>query len=82
MTTIFDDNPDAVQKFQVYQRLDFSIEILYVPNLKFPNLDHVLDKIQTMMLKKTGGQIELILKEVKEIPQSGGKLKFIRSELM
>ena len=31
LTTLFDDYPDAVRRFQVYQKADYSIEILVVP---------------------------------------------------
>jgi phenylacetate-CoA ligase len=81
MTTIFDEYPDAVKSFQVVQRKDFTLEILYVPNTEFENLGNVLNKVKNVLLNKTNGQAQIILQEINEISQSGGKLKFIRSEL-
>lgn len=81
MTTIFDDYPEAVKSFQVYQRKDFSIEILYVPNPNFKNIEKVLDKIKYTLSKKMRGSVQILFKESDEISQSGGKLKFIRSAL-
>lgn len=81
MTTIFDDVPDAVRQFQVYQKADFSIEILVVPNPTFDGLGKVLEDAAAQMTKAVKDTVPVAVREVAEIPQKGGKLRFVRSDL-
>ena len=81
MTTIFDDVPDAVRQFQVYQKADYSIEILVVPNPSFTGLGKVMEQVKIHMKKAVNDAVPVAVKEVAEIPQKGGKLRFVRSEL-
>jgi len=81
MTTIFDDVPDAVRQFQVCQKADHSIEILVVPNPSFENLMNVLEEVRADMTKVVRAAVPVVVREVAEIPQKGGKLRFVRSDL-
>ena len=81
LTTIFDDTPDAVRQFQVYQQADYSIQILVVPNSNYPRLEDVLALIRNNMKREVDNQVPVEIQKTHEIPQRGGKLRFIRSDV-
>lgn len=81
LTTIFDETPDAIRQFQVHQKADYSIEILVVPNISEGQLDSILDAVKNKMLEDVKHQVPVSVNKVAEIPQKGGKLRFIRSDV-
>lgn len=81
LTTIFDDNPDAVKQFQVYQRSDYSIQILVVPNPRCPRLENILIQVANKIRKNVNEQVPIEFKKTVEIPQNGGKLRFVISDV-
>lgn len=81
LTTIFDDVPDAVRQFQVQQQQDGSIIIRVIPNPSYPQLEDVLEQVRKKLEKAVEGEVPVTLVRVENIPQQGGKLKFIISNV-
>ena len=81
VTTIFDEAPDAVNQFQVCQRKDFSIDIIVVPNKDYLNYKKVLDDVKSNLSKQLKGVVTVRIKQVPQIEQKGGKLRFVVSEI-
>jgi len=81
LTTIFDDAPDAVHRFQVVQRSDYSIDILVVPNPSYPHCQQVLDTVRSRLVQKTRNAVPVRIAAVDSLPSATGKLHFVRSEL-
>jgi phenylacetate-CoA ligase len=82
LTTIFDEFPSAVAKFQVYQKKDFSVVILYVKGRSAESAIELLNAqryIKSIIEMKSGLRIEF--KEVDIIPHDNGKLRYIISEV-
>lgn len=82
LTTIFDDTPDAVRQFQVHQKADYSIDILVVPNPGEPDLEKIFSTVVNKLAQDLNRQVPVTLHKVGEIPQKGGKLRFIRSDIL
>jgi phenylacetate-CoA ligase len=80
LTTIFDKYPDAVKGFQVRQKNDYSIKIVYVPNLEGRRLTRVLEDVHKDLLDRTQGQVKIEFESVNVIMHDRGKLKFVVSE--
>ncbi|ROS22984.1 phenylacetate--CoA ligase family protein [Cellulomonas sp. PhB150] len=80
LTAIFDDWPEAVRAFQVYQHADASISLRYVVGSD-PRAEeivaHVRDVVRSMVRDKVPVATEL----VDSIPHDGGKTRYIVSEL-
>lgn len=81
MTTIFDNFPEAVRQFQIHQLADYSIEIKIVPNIGFGNLDAILKKVEETLSKDVERTVPVKIIRVENIPQSGGKLYFVKSDV-
>ncbi len=81
LTTLFDDCPDAVRQFQVYQRKDHSIEIRVVPNPAWPRLEETLARVRSNLADKGGQEVPVTVMSVPEIPPRGGKLRYVLSEV-
>jgi phenylacetate-CoA ligase len=81
LTTIFDNFPDSVKGFQVRQRQDYSIKIIYIPSSLSQELNQVLDRVRKDLLKRTQGQVRIDFEAVNNIPHDRGKLRYIISEI-
>jgi phenylacetate-CoA ligase len=81
MTTIFDDFPDAVKQFQVHQYTDYSIEITVVPNLDSADIDNTLAVVRKRFETHIDKKTTVTLSKADDIQQTGGKLRFVESEL-
>ena len=82
LTTIFDNFPDAVKGFQVQQKKDYSIKVLYVPNPEANELSEVLGKVYNELINKTESQVSIIMEPVESISHDRGKLRYVISELI
>lgn len=80
-TTIFDDAPDAVKQFQVHQQADYSIKILVVPNSDYPGLEKCLARVTEKIRKVADMEVSVEVEKTSEIPQKGGKLRFVKSDV-
>ena len=81
LTTLFDEFPTVVNAFQVRQRPDRSLQILYVPNGNPEALAQALDKIRADLTAKTHAQVGIAMKAVERIAHDRGKLRFVVSEV-
>ncbi|MCK4792143.1 MAG: phenylacetate--CoA ligase family protein [Desulfobacteraceae bacterium] len=81
LTTIFDDFPDAVRQFQVYQQADYSITVLVVPDPKYCGIDKVLAQVKENICKQVGEEIPIQFDKSDHISLKGGKFRFVRSDV-
>lgn len=81
LTTLFDDNPDAVKQFQVHQKKDASIILSVIPNQNKQNVDDILDKVKYRLNEMVHYEVPVSVEIVSTIPQKGGKLRFVVSEM-
>jgi len=81
LTTIFDDEPEVIHRFQVIQRKDYSIDILVVPNNAYPAYEQVLEQVQAKLSLQLKNAVSIRTTCVGSLPSQQGKLHFIRSEL-
>ena len=76
--SLFNDVPELLRQFQVYQRENASIDLLVVPN--FGSMDTELERIRQKILIMSVGEVTVSLVKGSRIEQWGGKLKFVISD--
>ena len=82
LTTIFDNFPSAVAKFQVQQRKDYNIVISYVKGssansaIEFLNAKKYIKSVLEIKSK-----LSIDFKEVEALPHDNGKLRYVISEV-
>lgn len=81
LTTLFDDFPEAVKQFQVHQFADGNIVIRIVPNPVFPGADELYERVRRHLHDSVRREVDVRLEKVEKIPQTGGKLRFVTSEV-
>ena len=81
LTTIFDDHPESVRQFQVHQRQDGAIDISVVPAEGFADADALFEQVRAKLAAACHDEVPVSLQKVSEIPQRGGKLKYIISDI-
>jgi phenylacetate-CoA ligase len=81
LTTLFDHQPDAVRQFRVHQNRDRSIEVLVVPSPQFRQVDQVLEEVIRKLTVSIRAEVPIRLRKVDSLPQRGGKLQFITSDV-
>jgi phenylacetate-CoA ligase len=81
MGALFGEFPEVVKAYQVRQKKDYSIDLLYVPVPDAEVLSKALVFIENQLVKKTKSQVVITLKEVKEIPHDRGKLHCVISDV-
>lgn len=75
---IFDDFPYAVRQFEIVQAADHSVTLRCIPADRPETEDgirHAEGKLRTALR----GQVPLTVERTDSIPQTGGKMRFIRS---
>lgn len=77
LTTIFDHAPEAVSRFQVVQRKDYSITIRYIPSSG--DSEKAVAEV-CARLKKMFNGLEVSGEAVDEIENDRGKVRFVVSE--
>ena len=80
LTTVFDDFPDAIRKFQVRQRKDWSVHVLYVPR-SGSDLNKVIACVEGRMKGMIQDEVPVSFEKVDDIPDDRGKSRFVVSEL-
>jgi phenylacetate-CoA ligase len=78
-TTIFDDFPDAIKSFQVYQYGDFRIEIRFEP--KSVNHTAAIEAVKMDLGAKLKDRAEFSFKQCEINNNENGKTRFVKSEL-
>lgn len=81
LTTLFDEYPEVVRRFQVIQRRDYSIDILVVPNVDYGNHQQILETVRAKLAARARHMVPVRLTAVDSLCVQGGKLRFVRSEL-
>jgi phenylacetate-coenzyme A ligase PaaK-like adenylate-forming protein len=81
MTTIFDDYPSIVERFQVHQASDYSIAIKVVCHCRDKKARDILEGIRSNVLACTGNEVEVRVEFVDRINTDRGKLRFIISDV-
>lgn len=81
LTTIFDDYPDAIKAFQIYQRSDFSIEIKIVPVLEDKEIMKVTQIVENRLRDKIKNSISIETHVVSEIKSDRGKMNYVISDI-
>ena len=81
MNVIFDDFPEVVKGFQVYQQADFTIEVRYVPGSDSGATKQALSQVKKRIKMQTRNQVKIVLKKVGQIPHKQGKLCYVFSEI-
>ena len=79
LTTIFDATPDLVKGFRVVQHKDLSITIEYI-SADGINNDDVVEQTAKGFARRIGGEVDVNIRKVNEIPHDGGKLRFVIKE--
>ena len=77
---IFDDAPLAVRQFEIVQAADHSVVLRCIPGHAADASSHIdvaLGKLRTA----TRDLVPVTLEVVDDIPQTGGKMRFIRSDV-
>ncbi|MBN1197570.1 MAG: phenylacetate--CoA ligase family protein [Candidatus Aminicenantes bacterium] len=80
INVIFDDFPEAVNAFQVYQDCAGNLEIRYIPANDAQKTLQAVRIVRERMQKAVHGQIEIQLRAVEKIPHRKGKLQYVFSE--
>jgi len=80
MTTIFDDYPELVERFQVYQGSDYNIAIRVVCRLQTPETLRILERIKGKVGEQTSHEVDVKIVFVTKIPTYRGKLRFVVSD--
>jgi len=81
LTTVFDEYPEAIRRFQVYQHSDFRIELRVVPNPHFDRSEVVIEKVRRKIIDKFHGEVEVKTVHCPYIPDVRGKIRFVVSEV-
>jgi len=81
LTTLFDESPEAVKQFQVYQQKDHSIVIKAVPRERVSELPQLLHAVCDRLSRQVNYEVPVVGRVVDGIAQEGGKLKFVISDL-
>ena len=80
MTTIFDDFPDAVEEFQVYQYKDYSLALFCVLG-QIDNAHEICTQKVDSLKNLIENEVSVDLKIVNKIEHDAGKTRFIISEI-
>lgn len=80
LTTIFDNEPDAVSAFQVRQAADYAIALRCVPGT-LTNAKEVIEKVRRNLQSKVGNAVPVALELLEKIPHDRGKTRFIISDV-
>ncbi len=80
LTTLFDDHPEAVKMFQIYQRADFSITLSCVEGVALQSRE-IIDRAFANLRDRIGEAVPVKLQLVKHIPHDRGKTRFIISDV-
>lgn len=81
LTEIFVPHPQAVRQFQVHQHQDYSITLRCIPGASASWRTEV-DAVATQLREIVRDTVPIRLEIVEEIPHDGGKIRYIKSDLV
>lgn len=76
---IFDDNPLSVRQFEIVQAADYAVTLRCIVG-GIPDAMTGIRAAEAKLASATRGLVPVSLELVDDIPQVGGKMRFIRSE--
>lgn len=76
---IFDDAPLSVRQFEIVQHADASVTLRCIPDQERPGADEGIAGAEHRLRQALRGLVPVTVERVGEIPQVGGKMRFIRS---
>ena len=77
LTTLFDDYPEAVKRFQVVYEKDGSIVLRIIPNHQFPALEDTLATVKERLLVRVDHEVKIQIERVSQLEDDRGKLRYI-----
>lgn len=77
---IFDHSPLSVRQFEIVQAADYSVTLRCIPSDNPDALEGIAIAAENLR-DRLGGAIPVTVLHVDHIPQVGGKMRFIRSEV-
>lgn len=77
---IFDHAPLAVRQFEIVQAADYSVTLRCIPGAG-PDAQAGIQEGYRKLRQMLRDLVPVTLEEVEHIPQVGGKMRFIRSEV-
>lgn len=80
VTTIFDNDPDCIKAFQVYQKKDLGIDVRVVLNPAVPDARERVERVVAKMREKSLGLVEVRPVYMDEIVSDRGKTRYIVRE--
>jgi phenylacetate-CoA ligase len=78
---IFDHAPLSVRQFEIVQAADYSVTLRCIPANR-PDAPAGIREAETKLRMMLRGLVPVSLEEVDQIPQVGGKMRFIRSHVV
>jgi len=80
LMTMFADHPEAVRIFQLHQNADHSVDIRVVKG-DDPDSERKVEAAAERLRQRVDGEIAVRVTYVPELPYTGGKTKYITSDL-
>lgn len=80
LTAIFDDWPESVKAFQIWQKADANIVLRCVVGTD-PDALKIIDGVLETLRGWVQNQVSVDLELVEEIPHDGGKTRYIKSDV-
>ncbi|MBR1889257.1 MAG: phenylacetate--CoA ligase family protein [Alloprevotella sp.] len=82
LTTIFDNYPEEIDQFQIYQKADYSIVVYYRPkDSATERIDKVIETIRATLESDVASEIPISFQQVETIAHDAGKTRYIISEV-
>lgn len=81
LTVMFSEHPESVRLFQVHQHEDYSITVRVVEG-EAPDSRAHIDTAVEALRTRTGGHLPVRLEMVDSLPYTGGKTKYILSDVV
>jgi len=79
LTTLFDDHPDAVKAFQVYQAANYAITLRCVPGVS-PSAKRHIETARNAIHSRVGSTTPVTVELLAALPHDRGKTRFVISD--
>ncbi len=77
---MFGAHPESVKLFQIHQRSDYSIVIRIVKG-EDPQSDAKIEQAVNSLRNRISHEVPITVEPIKELPYSGGKIKYVISDI-
>ncbi len=82
LTTLFDEYPDSIKGFKIYQKKDYHLIISYIPNNNSKELNVCINNLKIILKNKTRNLITIEFISVTKILHDRGKNRYIISDVI